>query len=164
MVSPVILSCYRWMSVWRSRRGEVVPCRPAVGRGAVWLCVWCRLSRESTPEPRHLPVSVQRESGVLSAAGQEVQPQHLQVGWRKKSRPARCGIKKAWSSAWFQAWISQLCTLTSLWREGQAMGECFLWGMKLSQVSAFWASANETHNFLEIPAGDEKTKWKKNVI
>lgn len=74
------LSPPRWMPVWRSRWGEAVSHRPAVGWGAMWLRMCCRVSWEPASKPRHLPVSVQRESTVVSAAGQEVQPQHLQVG------------------------------------------------------------------------------------
>lgn len=54
--------------------------RAAVGCGAVWMCMCCTVSTESAPQPGHLHVSVQRESTVVSAAGQKVQPQHLQVG------------------------------------------------------------------------------------
>lgn len=51
-----------------------------MGCGAVWMRLCCAVSTGSAPKPRHLHVSVQRESTVVSAAGQEVQPQHLQVG------------------------------------------------------------------------------------
>lgn len=70
----------RRVPVRRSRRGEAVPRRPAVGRGAVRLRVRRRLPREPAPEPRHLPVPVQGEPSVVPASGEEVQLQHLQVG------------------------------------------------------------------------------------
>ncbi len=77
-------SSLRRMPVRRPRRGEVVPHRPEVGRGAVRLRVRCRVSRQSAPQPGHLPVSVQREPTVVSAAGQEVRPQNLQVGAQER--------------------------------------------------------------------------------
>lgn len=78
------------MPVRRSGRGEAVPRRPEVERRAVRLRVRRRVPQEPAPEPRHLPVSVQREPPVVHAAGKEVQPEHLQVGVKgsRESTPA----------------------------------------------------------------------------
>lgn len=75
------------MPVRRQSGGEVVSRRTAVGRGAVRLCVRGTVSGKSATKPLHLPVSVQGESGVVPAAGQEVQPQHLQVGTSQQKGP-----------------------------------------------------------------------------
>lgn len=45
----------------------------------MWLRLCGRLSWKSAAEPRHLPLSVQGKSTVMSSAGQEVQLQHLQL-------------------------------------------------------------------------------------
>lgn len=124
------LNSLRWMPVWRSRWWEAVPHRSAVGWGAVWLRLRCRVSRESTPQPGHLPVSVQGEPAVVSAAGQEVQPKHLQV---RRHNPAEVSLSKALN---FSALHSK--------RLPAEREECLLWGMKLSQVCTFWVSASWT--------------------
>lgn len=54
--------------------------RAAVGCRAVWMCMCCTVPTKSASQPRHVHLPVQRESTVVSAAGQEVQPQRLQVG------------------------------------------------------------------------------------
>lgn len=109
-------SSLRWMPVRRSGRGEVMPCWPEVGWWSLRLCVRRRMSRTPASEPRYLSVSVQRESWVVHAAGQEVQPKHLQVGVKssQESIPAT-GFEPKWLSGLFISGIHTVgvCQLNS---------------------------------------------------
>lgn len=67
-----------WVPMWAGW-GAGLSSWSTLGGGTMWVCLRCPVPRQPAPEPRQLPLSVQRESTELSAAGQEVQHTHLQL-------------------------------------------------------------------------------------